>query len=226
LGEYKKAIDLLHSYPDWSSNYFACAGLGYFSMKNNQPFDAIFYYEKAIKMHSKEGKIEELLHSLYRLYIQTNNKTKSDEVLSSIRNIQPDFNPVIEQKLNSSDDESIKAKELIEDARKLIRINKNDEALSLLLESVQIQESVLANRVIGSIYLSKKIYDKAIIFLEKAYATDPKDPSTLNNLFIAHLRQKNFKSADRFLKEFKTVSSDDKRVKDLQILFDNAINEQ
>lgn len=225
LGDYKTAIDLMLSFPDRYSNYYACARIGHFYQKTNQPLKAIQYYEQARKIHKKENKFEYMLASLYEMYLQTNNKIKADEILTKIKIIQPNFNSGNITNKNPEDDATNIVKALNEKAGKLVEEKKIDEALALLLKSITIKETTYANQLIGTILLHKK-NPRSIEYLEKAYYGDPKDINTLNNLFVAYLMQKNYSMAGRFLNELKLVSSDLARIQKLQLLLDNAKQDQ
>lgn len=89
-----------------------------------------------------------------------------------------------------------------------------------MLYSISRLKSAFALQLIGNIFI--QLNDKrALSVLERAHAFEPKEPKTINNLFVIYLRDKNYQMATKMLDEYKLLSTDSERIRNLT----NSLNE-
>jgi tetratricopeptide (TPR) repeat protein len=112
-------------------------------------------------------------------------------------------------------------KDLIEEAMKQAQLQNLNEALALLEKSLKIKETPFAFKLMGSIYYQLED-PRALSYLERAHAMDSKDLSTIRNLFVLYLLNKDFTNASAMLEKFKSLSHDTEQVDMLSRTLDEA----
>jgi len=110
-------------------------------------------------------------------------------------------------------------------AKAFIRAEKDEQALHLLLKSLEHEEIPLANRLIGEIYLKKADYKNAVNYLEKARQKNPNNPELLASLCIAYLKNLQFEKANLSFNQFKSKYPDNPQIDYLKNVFKLNPNE-
>jgi tetratricopeptide (TPR) repeat protein len=221
-GEYKKALELISEIPGKDSNYIALVQLGTIYLKLNRPDDAITSLNNALKIFRQGDDRKIVLKSLYEAYNSKGYKIKQNQILTELRSIDPSFH----NEALSTGKAGIKkeAKELLTQAMNMARQGNFEQALQILYKSLKIQETALANQMIGSILFQKKDVN-ALQYYLKAYEEAPEDPSVLNNLVILYLIKKDLSNARKCLDEYRLVTNDYDKIQRLENLFDKAMKD-
>jgi tetratricopeptide (TPR) repeat protein len=217
---------LLLSIPYPQNDFLTLLDIGKMYQKSGDHKNAIVCFEHAKTVIKKEDNLEYLLTVLYKSYKETGNINKLNEVLSEIRKKNINFNVEAESKKQEvlvKVDKDIK--EYVEKAISFAKSNKLDESLEVLHQSLKIKESSFAYQMIGSIYF-RKSDPRALQYLQKAYALNPTDLSTLNNLFVIYIMKKDFKQAGNLLKEIKSISNDTLQIQKLSGLLKKSIDSE
>ncbi len=102
----------------------------------------------------------------------------------------------------------------------LLKLNRLDEALTVLLKSLQYQDTFFANKWCGQIYLKNGDKDRAIEYLEKAFRIKARDPQLLFNLVRAYLEIQNRRVARRYYDKLKKLAPDSDYTKFLDRIFE------
>jgi tetratricopeptide (TPR) repeat protein len=225
LGDNKKALDLMLSFPDKSINFSASIKIGKIYQKLSQPLMAIQYYQNANKIQQPGDNPEDMYLGLYKAYMQVGNLKKGEEALNEVKAINPGFKTedANKDKIVILLDNNIKV--LLDEATILMQQQRFDEALEVLYKSQKIKETTIADHFIGNLLLNKGDI-RALAYLEKAYKGDPKDANMLSNLCVAYIRNKNFERASHILDEFKIVSEDNSRIQKLTNYLDGEKKKQ
>ena len=90
-------------------------------------------------------------------------------------------------------------------------MNNLDKAYSLLNQANETHETIIANRFLGDILLTRKD-KKALYYLKKVYHAYNSDPDYLNTLCYACVYFKDFEYAKKILPELKQLSPDNKNI--------------
>jgi tetratricopeptide (TPR) repeat protein len=219
-GEYKKSFELISEIPNRDNNFTALFQLGTIYLKLNMTDNAISSLNNALKIFRQGDNRKGVLISLYEAYKAKGYKIRQNQILAEIKTIDPKFHSEPGNIENSSIKKEVKA--LLSQATKLARQGNFDKSLQVLNQSLKIQETALANQMIGSILFQKKDIG-ALKYYEKAYAQDPEDPDILNNLIILYLIKKDIPNARKCLDEFRLVANDYEKIQRLEKLFDKTL---
>jgi tetratricopeptide (TPR) repeat protein len=169
--------------------------------------EAIPYLEKVRTQNPDFSKAENL-KLLYQAYKATSQTEKAESFSSELAKLKgSDENK--EQKIIYS---SSKVKELVDEALKLLKSGKTDEALTILYKANKIEESGITNRLIGEVLLSRNDQN-ALKYLKKAYQEYNSDPQYLNTLCYACIHFNELKFADKILIELKQLAPNNPNLK-------------
>jgi tetratricopeptide (TPR) repeat protein/lysophospholipase L1-like esterase len=123
----------------------------------------------------------------------------------------------IDKKLPSKNKEQLilntssKTKESIQAAIALFKARKFDEALKTLYKANEIEETSIANRLIGEILLNQE-KPEALPYLKKAYHQYSSDPNFLNTLCYASMTFNDPVFAKKMLSELKQIAPHSEKI--------------
>jgi len=193
--------------PQRDSNYFALTRLASVFQKSNQLAQAKVFYQRALQVAKPTDDKIYALEGLYQTAIAEGNRREALKILGQIREIEPSysFNRTKSAETLIFPDSKVKA--LMENAIKMARQGKLDEALELCYQSLEIRETSFAYRMIASIKFKRQEKD-VLLYLERAYQLDPTSEETINNLVVVYLLTKNFSKAKFYLDKYKIVATE------------------
>ncbi len=144
---------------------------------------------------------KDVLSLLYQAYIETGEADKA----RNISNEMPDTENDGKSKENVIIYTPSGVKEYINQAIVELQSKNYSEALKILYKANNIQETSIANRLIGEILLQNE--DKnALSYLKKAYYEFSSDPNFLNTLCYASIYNNDLNYAEKILLELKQLS--------------------
>lgn len=220
LNDYPTALNILLDLPNRDTIYFANMQIGKLYQQLNEHKRAIESFEKAKTQIAKNDNLEALLIAEFNSYKALNDSEKASQVMQQIQQLNPNFKQSDSNKKEVVVYLDKEVRDLIQEAMKQMKNQKYSEALALLDKSLKIKESAFALQLIGNIYI--QLNDKrALAILERAHALEPKEPKTINNLFVIYLRDKNYQMATQMLEKYKLQSTDSERI----ISLTNSLNE-
>ena len=225
LNDYPHALDLLLSMPNRDTYFFANLQIGLLQQKLNEHQKAIQSFEKAKKLIAKDDNLEALLIAEYNSCEALPNQAKSAEVLKEIRQVNPGFQAGDTKKKEVVVYLEKDVRDLIQSAMQQVNQQKFSEALALLEKSLKIKETAFALQLMGNIYIQLSD-NRALAALERAHVIDPKDLKTINNLFVIYLRSGNYAMASQMLEEYKLLSPDQERIKNLSNLLNKEMSKK
>lgn len=192
--------------PNLDSSFFALLKLSRIYQKEGNYNKAIKYYNKAIKSAKQGDNVIIAWEGLFQIYYSQGKKREALDAASHIKEIDPSYKPTTVMKEDVLVIVDNKVKPMLDNALKLARNGKINEALEILNESLKIQETAFAYQMIGSIMYQKK--DTSVLYyLEKAYQLNPMDENTINNIVIVCLMQKKFAKAKEYLEKYKKIAN-------------------
>ena len=211
---------LLKDMPMIDSLSFALMRLGKFQMKHRQYSAALNYFKRALSAAKNDNDKIYALEAMYFAFLGMDKKSEAKRILFQIHEINPDY------KISSPEKKDVvvvvdpRVKPLIEEAIQKARQHQFKEAAELLQQSIQIQETAFAYQVLGSVLFQMKD-PGAFAMLERAYQLNPTDETTINNLVVLAVMQKNFQKARFYLEKYKNVGQPDQYA-NLQAMFNKA----
>jgi len=104
----------------------------------------------------------------------------------------------------------------------LLLQQKYDQALPILVKSLQIKETPYANKWIGQILLTKYRFGEAIPYLEKIIAVEKNDPQLLYNLCRAYVLTLQKEKAEKLFKYIEQKFPNTKYHQNLALLIKNT----
>ncbi len=108
-------------------------------------------------------------------------------------------------------------RQFINQAFRHLQSGKYDDALAVLHKANKIQETNIANRLIGEILL-KKNDRNALGYLKKAYYEFSSDPNFLNTLCYACIYNDDLEYAEKIPGELKQLSPDSERIRNYEMI--------
>jgi tetratricopeptide (TPR) repeat protein len=151
---------------------------------------------------------EKMLEMLYKAYSASSDTIRAKIAQTELQSLTGNEKKKKEVLLYSSP----KVKSYIDMAISQLRSGKVDEALMTLQKANTIQETSIANRIIGEILIGKN--DKmALGYLMKAYYEYNSDPEFLNTLCYASIHFNNFNLAAKILSELKQLAPANPNIK-------------
>ncbi|HOK51512.1 MAG TPA: GDSL-type esterase/lipase family protein [Bacteroidales bacterium] len=218
------AYILLKDMPMLDSSTFALMRLGKIHMKNKDYSAALGYFKRAHAIAKSDNDRIYALEAIYFAYMGMDKKSEAKRILFEIREINPNY------KVSSGDKKDVvvvvdpRVKPLIEDAIRKARQGQLKEAAELLQQSLQIQETAFACQMLGSVLF--QLNDPgAFSMLERAYALNPNDENTINNLVVLSVMQKNYQKARFYLEKYQAVGQPEQYA-NLQAMVKKAFSTQ
>jgi tetratricopeptide (TPR) repeat protein len=202
-GKYDQALEIWNQALKIDRDIYILSMIGEtYSMLKDFP-KAIPYLEEVIKT-DPDFKKQAMLKLLYQAYSQTGNTAKANEILSNNRNLLSQDSPQ-NPKTEVIVRVSPQIGNLVKEAYKYLQAGNFDKGLELLYQANKIQESSLANRIIGEILLKKN--DKnSLVYLKKVYRDYNSNAVYMNTLCYACIYFKDFGSAKKVLQELKQLA--------------------
>ncbi len=225
LNDYPRALDLLLSMPNRDTDFNAILQIGLLQQKLNEHQKAIQSFEKAKKLIAKDDNLETLLIAEYNSCEALPDPAKSAELQKEIRQVNPGFQAGDTKKKEVVVYLEKDVRDLIQSAMQQVKQQKFSEALALLEKSIKIKETAFALQLMGNIYIQLSD-NRALAVLERAHVIDPKDLKTINNLFVIYLRSTNYTMASQMLEEYKLLSPDQERIKNLSNLLNKEMSKK
>ncbi len=175
-------------------------------------------YDKAVEALNRISRLdnskninEKILIKLYKIYYYSGNNLKSQEILSKLKEINPDHKPYIPQKKKFVYYIPIQVENQVNRALFLYRSGDFDAALVEFLKSLEEKETSIANRCTGDILFSRND-SSAIVYYLKAYQDYKNDADFLTNMGILYLQDKQTEKAKDILEEIKKLEPDYKNI--------------
>jgi tetratricopeptide (TPR) repeat protein len=202
-GEHEKALKIFLDALRINRDIYILSKLGEIYTATKDYRKAISYLEETVKTDPEFNK-QKVLGFLYDAYEQTGETTKANKILSENKDLLTQRKPA-----DNKNEVILRVPEeisdLIKEAYKNLKSGNTNKGLELLNKANKIQETGLANRIIGEILLQKKDV-KSLEYFKKAYRDYGTDAKFLNTLCYAFIYFKEFESAKKVLIELKQLS--------------------
>jgi tetratricopeptide (TPR) repeat protein len=217
-GDLPKAYKSFLQSLEFVDSYYAFFRAGEICLIKNDLTKAAYYFTKAFKISDSEYKIR-ILTKLYIAYVYHEKKDEAIQVYRAIQQLQPGIKiqvPLKEFTFGSYipviiSDRVKKSVELSEE-------KKTDEALKLLLASLELNDAPIVSKMIGHIYFQKQDFENAYFYMQKAYPWFKFEPAFLGIMMQVNLSCKNISEARSCLEQLKLIESKNPEIPELEKL--------
>jgi tetratricopeptide (TPR) repeat protein len=190
----------------YEASFYAWFRAGEIHMIKNDLIQAIRYFSKALELAGKDSDRIKVLTKLYIAYTYLNDGGNKSRMLQSIHQINPGLQISVPPRgYFFTTYIPLQVKPYIAQARD--RMTKNDfrGAEKILQASLLINDSPIANRMLGEIYARNNDHLKALFHLRKIYGDFNTDPQYLHFMILVCLNNKEQQDADRCLKQLARI---------------------
>ena len=207
MKQYHRALPILYEAIKYNEqNAFAHKWIGQILLNDNQYQNGITFLEKAYELKPIDS---QLLFNLSRSYFKTSQPKKANEILNRLKKVSPNspFIARLEAYNAAPGDGPANVSGYIQKAQGHLKDKEYEPALVVLRQSLQVQETALAHKLIGTILLADGKSKDALPSLERAREMDTKDdPKLLYNLSSAYFTDSQYQKARETFKRLKEIS--------------------
>ncbi|MCB9013005.1 MAG: hypothetical protein H6539_03100 [Bacteroidales bacterium] len=195
---FEKSIELKPS-------YYAYFRAGEIYMMKADYGSAASYFTKAFKIADPEYNMN-ILSKLYMCYIYQNKKQEADQVMGVILKFNPKFRIEVPEKSFAFESfVPVQIADQINEIRNLVQEKKNKEAIRILEQALEINQSPIAYKMLGMLYFDEKDLANSSKNLSKAYPWFNFDPKFLTFALQIFLAENNLSDAHKYLDQLKVV---------------------
>jgi hypothetical protein len=180
-------------------SFYAHFRAGEICMIKNDFENAIVHFQKA-QLNAKKDEKEKTLIKIYQALTYLNRSEDGKVIAAYFKNKSI---PVPPRANTLKDYIPLQVKNKVTEAQKLIDAKDYGKATGLLLESLNIKETPVVNRILGELYYRNKDYEKSQQFLGKAYPEFKFDTQFLCSYFMADLAANKLDDAKNTLDQLK-----------------------
>jgi tetratricopeptide (TPR) repeat protein len=212
IARYEEALEIFIASLKIKREPYVIGKIGEIYLKTGDNKKSISYLEEAKSINHDEPDMN-ILKLLYEAYLANNEVGKARDIDSELKGT----------KRGKENKEKViiytpgSTREFIDQALKHLRAGEYDEALGVLYKANKVQETAIADRLIGEILLQKKDRN-ALIYLKKAYYEYSSDPKFLNTLCYACIYYDDLDFAEKILDELRQLSPDSKKISNYEMM--------
>ncbi len=167
--------------------------------------NALLNFEKSFPLIPDDKKVIVLVKS-YIACMYGNNAEKAKAIAKELKRVKAEkYLSAPPKSYTFSQYIPFQTREQVESAKELIAANKLSEALKILINSLEIYDSHIANRLIGEIYQRQQNYSQALIYFKKTFDLFKFDPQFLHNLALVYLGENDVANARKCLEDIKKL---------------------
>ncbi|MBN1599476.1 MAG: tetratricopeptide repeat protein [Bacteroidales bacterium] len=202
------ALEYFNKSLQYTENFYARFRAGEIYLIKNDLKNAIRYFRAAYDLAAEDKKAN-VLAKLYIAYAYDHQPDMAGQILNLIHEYDPGSKGNIPAKeYTYMQYIPLQVRDMINEAKNQMRNGKLDDALTLLLKSLEIKDSYVANRFIGEIYFNTGKNTEARYYLEKIIPEFEHDPKFLQTLMLVYLTDKETVKASQCLKQISELEPD------------------
>lgn len=208
----------------FEKTFYAYFKSGEIYLMLNDMDNAIYNFEQAEQL-SDNRTLANVRYKLYLAYSYGRRTDKAQQLAQKLQQINPQADlrlPVHGNKLMDYIPYQIMRQ--VNQAKQLLQENKLDDAMNLLLQAVEINDSPVANRLLAEIYYHLRKGKASEYFFKKSYVWFKTDPRFLHNYFLLNLALENNEEAANCLKEIKYIAPNYGSLKSLEDLLNKSLS--
>ena len=210
------ALKILNKSLELMESFYAYFKKGELLIIKGDYKEAVEALEKARELDGNHENEEIILAKLYEAYLYGVDDKKTKEILNELKEINHGYQPRVQEvKADYVYFVPVQVESQIRKAMDFYHSGNDDAALDILLKSLEIKETSIANRVVGDILIRRN--DKnSILYYLKAYPDYKNDINFLFDLGILYLSYRVTDKAQEILEEMKRLDRDNKKTSMLE----------
>jgi tetratricopeptide (TPR) repeat protein len=208
-GDLPLALEYFNKSLLFEQSYFAYFKAGEIYLIMNDYSNAIQYLTKAYELVKKEEYKIPILTKLYIAYIYQKQNDEAKQVYELIKNVKPGITidvPIKEYTFCNYI--PVQISDMVNESRNLIENKNLDEALTILLKALEINDSPVLNRMLGELYFKMGNFKLSAFYMQKAFEWLKFEPTFLVLLFQADMASKQYFNAKLCLNQYKIIGGD------------------
>lgn len=203
LDKDEEALSILNESLRIIKNDFAIKHLARMYLQQGDVNQALAYCDEAGTSLTNDP---EFLNTLAHVYICHGQVDEFRKMLEHMRSLKPESFKLIQYHV--SPNTQLLAVRYNSASTVFLKERDFRTALVLLIQSLSLKETALANKWVGQIFLFQKDFNKALPYLQKAEAMGLKEGDLYYNLAATNYYLNNKKEAVRYLKKLKQIKPD------------------
>jgi len=208
-GDLPLALKYYNRSLDCEESFYARFRAGEIYLIKNDLIQAVRYFSKALELAGKDSDRMKVLTKLYIAYTYRNDKENATRILQSMHRMSPGIQISVPPRgYFYTSYIPVQIKPFIDQANELLAKADQQGAERVLLESLKINDSPVANRMLGEIYAKNNEHPKALFRLRKVYGDFDTDPRYLHLMILVCLNNGQRQDADRYLKQLAQIEPD------------------
>lgn len=221
MNDLPEALHFFERSTEDDQNFYAHFRAGEICMIKNDFESAIIHFQKAQLKANKEEK-EKTLVKIYQALVYLNRENEGKDIADYFRQNYPNRPINVPPRTNTYQDyipNQIKTQ--VMEAQKYGDGKDYGKAISLLLETREVKDAPVVNKLLGEYYYKSKELDKAYQFLTKAYSEFKFDPSFLSSLLMVDVALNKMDHAKATLLQLSKTAPDSPTIKQFQWMVNN-----
>jgi tetratricopeptide (TPR) repeat protein len=205
-GDLPLALKYYNRSLEYEESFYARFRAGEIYLIKNDLTQAVRYFSKALELSGKDSDRLKVLTKLFIAFTYMNDKGNSSRILQSLHQISPGIQISVPPRgyfYASYIPEQIKP--FIDEANDLLAKAEPKGAEKVLLESLKINDSPVANRMLGELYSRNNEPQKALFRLRKVFSDFDTDPRYLHLMILVCLNNRQQQDAERCLKQLAQI---------------------
>jgi tetratricopeptide (TPR) repeat protein len=205
-GDLPLALKYFNRSLDYEESFYARYRAGEIYLIKNDLTQAVRYFSKALELSGKDSDRLKVLTRLYIAFTYMNDKGNTTRILQAMHQISRGIQISVPPRgYFYASYIPVQIKPFIDQANDLLAKADPQGAEQVLLESLKINDSPVANRMLGEIYSRINEPQKALFRLRKVYGDFNTDPGYLHLLILVYLNNRQQQDADRCLKQLAQI---------------------
>ncbi|MBN1416889.1 MAG: hypothetical protein JW973_17460 [Bacteroidales bacterium] len=193
----------------YQESFYAWFRAGEIYLIRNDLLTAIRYFSKALELSDKDNDRLKVLVKLYIAYDYLDDKNNASGILKSIQRINPEIIINVPPRgYYYASYIPLQVKPYIDQAYGFMAKADLKGAEKVLLESLIVNDSPVANRLLGEIYAKNNELPRALFHMQKVYDDFNTDPAYLHFMVVAYINHHLQDEAVRCLKQLARIAPD------------------
>ncbi len=168
---------------------------------------ALLHFQTAQKIGDAQQKQKALI-KIYQTLCYLNRAEEGKEIQTYFKKVNPGQSIPVPQRISYLDYVPFQVKANVTEAKDCLSRSNPDKAIELLLSSLETEETPLAFRMLGELYLKKGVTEKSHEFLLKAYPEFKFESKFLHYFIVSGLASHNPNEASSALAQLKKIAPD------------------
>jgi len=224
LNDLPRALNFFNRSMEYTTDvFYAHYRAGEICTIKNDLETALLHFRKAQEAGDAQQKQKALI-KIYQTLCYLDRAEEGKDILAYFKKMNPNQSIPVPPRASMLAYIPLLVEEDVKGAKEFMVKNNPDKAIELLLNSLEIEETSIAFRLLGELYLKKGISDKAHEFLLKAYPDYQFEPKFLHYYIVSSLASHKPEEASKALEQLKKIDPNYPGISKLQGYIEKSIS--